>query len=142
MPNDLLLASNLEEKDDIEPVDSVVEEESSILVALRIDAEEEYLEELEVLKNVLTSVDSTTEEKNNAFEQMKSINNVRSEQEELESLIKKEYGYETFIKIDGNQIRVVVASSIHDASIANKIMRLVQSKYNNKMYITVKFQGV
>ena len=106
------------------------------------DSEEEYLEELEVLKNVLTNVDSTTEEKNNAFEQMKSINNIRSEQEELENLIKKEYGYESFVKIDGNQIRVVIASSVHDATIANKIMRLVQSKYTNKMYITVKFQGV
>ena len=142
MPNDLLLASNLE-NEEIESVDSEVEqEESSILVALRIDAEEEYLEELEVLKNVLTNVDSTTEEKNNAFEQMKSINNIRSEQEELENLIKKEYGYESFVKIDGNQIRVVIASSVHDATIANKIMRLVQSEYTNKMYITVKFQGV
>ena len=144
MPNDLLLANNLPENDnEAEQVNNDIEvKESSILVALRIDAEEEYLEELEVLKNILTNVDTTIEDKNNAFEQMKSLTNLKSEQEELESLIKKEFGYDAFVKIDGNQIRVVVASSEHDSVIANKIMRLVQAEYTNKMYITVKFQGI
>ena len=74
MPNDLLL-TNTEKQDETE---IVVEEnegtisESSILVALRVDAEEDYLEELDSLKNILTNIESSTEEKNNAFEQMKN----------------------------------------------------------------------
>lgn len=143
MPNDLLLANNIKN----EPTDKVDQSdvevsESSILVALRVDAEEEYLDELETLKNVLTNTKSTTEEKNSAFEQMKSLNNIKSEQENLEKIVKEELGYDSFIKIDSNQIRVVVASKDHDTKLANSVMRLIQSKYTNKMYITVKFQGV
>lgn len=139
MPNDLLNTKEIEEDKTV----SVQEEDisdSSILVALKVDDEESYEEELQTIKEVLTSKESTTEEKNNAFEKMKSINNIRSEQEELESLIKEKHGYESFVKIDGNQIRVVIEAKEHDVKLANQIMRLIQSKYTNKMYITVKFQ--
>lgn len=142
MPNDLLLAgikAEEESKQVSENNDNITE--SSILVALRVDEEEDYLEELNTLKNILTNKESTTDEKNNAFEKMKSLNNLKSEQEQLEKLIKDEFGYESFVKIDGEQIRIVVAHDKHDNTIANSIMRLIQSKYTNKMYITVKFQG-
>ena len=143
MPNDLLISNN-NSKEKTEKTDIANEEvkESSILVALRVDAEEDYLEELESLKNILTNNSTSIEEKNNAFEQMKSLNNIKSEQESLEKLVKEELGYDSFIKIDSNQIRVVVASKEHNATSANKVMRLIQAKYTNKMYITVKFQGV
>lgn len=142
MPNDLLLSNSINSKEEIKEVsqDDLEQTESSILVALRVDAEEDYLEELETLKNILTNTESTIDEKNNAFEQMKCLNTLKSEQEELEKLLKKELGYDSFIKIDGEQIRVVVDSDKHDNTIANSIMRLIQSKYTNKMYITVKFQ--
>ena len=140
MPNDLL---STKDNTNEEKTVSIEEEEitdSSILVALRVDDEEKYEEELQTIREVLTNKESTTEEKNNAFEKMKSINSVRSEQEELENAILEKYGYESFVKIDGSQIRVVVAATEHDVKLANQIMRLVQSKYTNKMYITVKFQ--
>lgn len=135
MPSDLLNTPSI-------PEEKVVEEinESSVLVALRVDDEEEYEEELETIKEVLTSKESTTEEKNNAYDKMKSINSVRSEQEKLENLVKEKYGFNSFIKIDSNQIRVVIEAKEHDVKLANQIMRLIQSKYTNKMYITVKFQ--
>ena len=140
MPNDLLNTKEIKEEDKTVSIQEEDISDSSILVALRVDDEESYEEELQTIKEVLTSKESTTEEKNNAFEKMKSINSIRSEQEELETLIKEKYGYESFIKIDGNQIRVVVAEKEHDVKLANQIMRLIQSKYTNKMYITVKFQ--
>ena len=142
MPNDLLLTNNPDTGVEKEVVDDgIIVSESSILVALLVDAEEDYLEQLESLKNILTNVESTTEEKNNAFEQMKSLNNLKSEQEQLEKLIKDELGYESFIKIDSDQVRVVIASLNHDIKVANSVMRLVQSKYTNKIYVTVKFQN-
>lgn len=142
MPNDLLISNN-NSKEKTEKTDVANEEvkESSILVALRVDAEEDYLEELESLKNILTNNSTSIEEKNNAFEQMKSLNNVKSEQEALEKNIKEQLGYDSFIKIDSDQIRVVIDKKEHDVKIANSVMRLIQSKYKNKMYITVKFQG-
>jgi stage III sporulation protein AH len=148
MPNDLLLTnvntktnSNKVEKNK-EKSDKVSAEvsESTVLVALRVSAEEEYLDQLKTLKNILNDKKSTVEEKNNAFEQIKSLNNTKGEQEELEQKIEKEYSLKSFVKIDGDQIRVVVDSDKHDTVLANEIMRLVQSDYENKMYISVKFQ--
>lgn len=119
---------------------SVSIEESEILVALRVEAEEQMLSEIEELKSVLTDVESTVEEKNNAFEKMKSINMSKSEEEKLENIIKEKYNLEAFVKKDGDQIRIVVASNKHDTTLANNIMRSIQENYQDKMYISVKFQ--
>lgn len=119
---------------------SVSIEESEILVALRVEAEEQMLREIEELKSVLTDVESTVEEKNNAFEKMKSINMSKSEEEKLEKIIKEKYNLEAFVKKDGDQIRIVVASNKHDTTLANNIMRSIQENYQDKMYISVKFQ--
>lgn len=141
MPNDLLLTS-VDTKGNIES-DEVVSEisESTILVALRVEDEESYLEELETLKNILNSKDASVKEKNNAYEQMKSLNINKSEQQKLESDIKKEFNLNSFVKIDGNQVRVVVDSDKHDTKLANNIIRKIQNNYENDMYISVKFQS-
>ncbi|MEG1146277.1 MAG: SpoIIIAH-like family protein [Bacilli bacterium] len=137
MPNDILVSQKEPKKE--KKVAQV--ETSTILVALRVEGEEEYLNELDSLKTILTNAKSTVEEKNNAFEQMKNLNVLKGEQEQLESKINSEIGCEVFVKIDKNQIKVVIDKKEHDAKLANKIMRLVQSNYQNKMYITVKFQS-
>ena len=60
--------------------------------------------------------------------------------EEIDSLI-EEFKTKAFVKIDGDQVKVVVNSKKHDTSLANKIMRSIQSNYENKMYITVQFKA-
>ena len=141
MPSDMLLNIDTEKVD--EDSSEVIEEvsESTILVALRVEGEEQYLEELNSLQEVLNSASATIEEKNNAFEQMKNLNNKKSEEESIANQIKKEYNYDSFVKIDGDQIRVVIDGDKHDTKVANTIMRLVQKNYENKMYISVKFQS-
>ena len=145
MPSELLLnngylnespVSKTEDNNDLQ----VSIEESEILVALRVEAEEQMLNEMEDLKAILTNVESTVEEKNNAFEQMKALNMSKSKEEKLEKLIKEKYNLESFVKKDGDQIRVIVASDKHDTTLANNIMRTVQENYDSKMYISVKFQ--
>ena len=44
------------------------------------------------------------------------------------------------VKIDGNNIKIVVSSENKDTDVANKIMRSVQSNYESKKYITVEFK--
>ena len=152
MPNELLLTNNntptnkeesqkevVSEKDKDSNV-SVEVEESSILVALRVEADEEMLKELEELQEILTDSETSVEEKNNAFEKMKDINVTRGEEETLEKKILDNFKLKAFVKINGDQIRVVVASDKHDTSLANQIMRSIQENYTNKMYISVKFQ--
>lgn len=138
MPTDLMIEEYKEEET---AVSEEIVEEDSILVSLRVEAEEEYLKELESLKTVLNNADSTVDEKNNAFEQIKQLSNIKGEQEKLEEEIQNNIGAEAFVRIEGNKITVVVNKKEHDTKLANQIMRLVQSNYKNKMYITVKFQS-
>lgn len=146
MPSELLLNNGYLNESPVSKIDDdddnlqVSIQESEILVALRVEAEEQMLNEIEELKAVLTDVDSTIEEKNNAFEQMKALNMSKSEEEKLEQIIKEKYSLEAFIKKDGDQIRVIVASNDHDTTLANNIMRTIQENYTDKMYISVKFQ--
>ena len=107
---------------------------------LRVEANDQMLSEMEELQMILTSTDSSVDEKNNAFEKIKLLNMTRGEEEDLENKIKREFKLDSFVKIDNDQIRVVISSDKHDEKLANDIMRSIQSNYDKKMYISVKFQ--
>lgn len=144
MPSELLLTSNsnyidTNKKEETEP--TVVVEESELITALRVSADEELMEELDALKEVLTNTESSVEEKNTAFEKMKILNINKGEETKLEKKLLDEMQLKTFIKIDGDQIKVVVDSKEHDTTVANNIMRSIQSSFDKKMYITVQFKG-
>ena len=143
MPSELLVSNNGEYN--LEPVSNetkpvVNTNESSILTALRIEAEEKVSSEISELQAILVNADATPEEKNNAYEKIKNINNVRTEEEKLEKQIMDAYSLKSFVKIDGDQIRVVIESDKHDNSLANNIIRTVQQNYDKDKYISVKFQ--
>lgn len=139
IPNDLLDTKTISKKEDkTNEVVGTIEEASS-LVALRVNLQEERQEEMTVLQKQLTS-DSTAQEKNNAYEKLKYLNEVQSLEEDSEIKIKNELGLDCFVKIDNSNISTVCISSEHDATLANKVMRLLQSQFDSKKYITVKFQ--
>lgn len=146
MPSELLLTgngnyidTNKQNNDDLEPTVSL--EESELITALRVSADEELMEELDALKEVLTNTESSVDEKNNAFEKMKTLNINKGEETKLEKKLSDEMQLKTFVKINGDQIKVVVDSGKHDTTVANNIMRSVQSNFDKKMYITVQFKG-
>lgn len=139
MPSELLMTNNTNytKEEKTEPT-SVTE--SSILTALRIEAEEKVSNEISELQTILVNADATVEDKNNAYEKIKDINNKRNEEQNLENMIQNTYNIKSFIKIDGDQIRVVVESDTKDATLANNIIRTIQSNYETTKYISVKFQ--
>lgn len=144
MPSELLLPNydytkNVSKENDDKKTDVEIEE-NTILTALRVEADEQMMNELDRLKAILTSVETSVDEKNNAFEKMKLINITRGEEETLEKKILEKFNLQSFVKIDGDQIRVVVIGKEHDVSLANKIMRSIQENYSTKKYISVKFQ--
>ena len=122
---------------DSEMVVNVVE--SSDLVGLRVENDEMVLAEIESLQNTIIDNSKTTEEKNLAYEQLKNINLNKGKEEEIENLIKKDFNYNSFVKINQDQINIVIASAEHNNEIANNIITKVQSLFNSKKYITVKF---
>ena len=142
MPNELLLTNNnsyTNESEKSEEVGSVIEE-SELLVAMRVNLEEERAMKISDLEGLLTSKDITAKEKNEALEELKHLKFLQGQEEELELKIKNELGIDTFIEIDGTQITVVAIKDKHDSGLANKIMRTIQSSFDSKMYITVKFE--
>ena len=140
MPSELLMATNGEEKQAETVSASVENEESAELVALRVESEEKMLDEITELKKILTDSNSTTEEKNAAFEKMQKLNKNRGTEEQIENKIKNEFNLKSFVSIDETSVTVVADSTKHDKELANKIMRSVQEEFETQMAISVKFQ--
>lgn len=80
------------------------------------------------------------QKKNVAYEELKNINYNRGKEEELESIIKNDFNYESYIKIDNDQINIVINSTEHSKEIANNVIKRIQKEFTSKKYITVKFQ--
>ena len=105
MPSELLLSTkenynNQSEKEETteEEETQVTVNESDLLTSLRVEANDEMVQEMDELKAVLTSKDATSEEKNDAFERMKELNSVRGKEETLEKKIKDEFKLDSFVK--------------------------------------------
>ena len=130
MPNEVLTDDRLNEE--IKEVD--------LLTALRVESDNKISIEMKELKKIMNDLNVTVDERNNAFEQMKSLNITRGEEEKLENKVKEKYKIDSFIKITGNQIRVIVTGNKHDNVLANNIMRTIQEEYENQMYISIKFE--
>ena len=119
---------------------SEVVNESSILVSLRVQDDEETLNTINELNTILLDKNKSKEEKNTAYESLKSINETKGLEEQIETMLKDEFKYDSFVKISKDQINIVISSSEHNKDIANNIIKKVQSMYNTKKYITIKFQ--
>lgn len=113
--------------------------EVSLISSMKLEDEANVQKEINNLKEKITSKEVPSEEKNAIFEELKSISKNSSKEETLENKIKDFCNCENFVKINGDNVRVVLDSEDSSTSNANKIMRLVQSEFDNKMYISVKY---
>lgn len=114
--------------------------EADVLTALQVEADEERAALAAEYNEVLTNKEASTEEKNNAYDGLKQIDEIKAKEEELEKKLKKDLKLDSFIKIDGNNVSVTIKKQNHDYSLANSVMRLIQKEYETKMYVSVKFQ--
>lgn len=142
MPNELLLTNNSnytkEVNSDEEP--TVTISESEVLVSMRVSLEAEREEMMADLKSTLTNEKTTAEEKNSAYEQIKYLTDVKGKEEAIEEKIKSSFQLDSFVKIDNTEVKVVAVKKEHDSTLANNIMKLVQGEFENKVYVTVKFE--
>ncbi len=150
MPNELLLTNNSnttsikqdeeattkEEKSDTK----VSLEESEVLVALRVNLDEERQNKRKEIESLLTDTKITSEEKNNAYNELQQLNDVLQQESTIEKKIKDKYKFPTFVKIEDKEITVVIDNDKHDTTLANDIMRLVQYEFKEKVFITVQFK--
>ena len=118
---------------------SLVINESTELVSLRVANDEEIQNTMNELKNTILSDTATLEEKNDAYDELLVIADVKGIEEKLESILKKEFDIESFIKVNSTGISVVVESDNKDYKDANKIIKRIQSEFKEEKYITVRF---
>jgi stage III sporulation protein AH len=144
MPNELLLSNNNSyvstEKTDKTDEVVVQVEESDLLTAMRVSLDSERLSIKEDLESNLTDVNKTAEEKNNIYEQLKLLTDIQGREEKIEAKIKNALKLDSFVKIEDDQVSVVLVTKDHDKALANNIMRLVQEEFTDKMFVSVKFE--
>jgi len=144
MPNELFETNanpTTEEKKE-ESSSSIVNktvEESNYLTTLKVELEAERDSKLKELETTMNSSESSTEEKNQAYEQIKAINERKGLEDTISSTLKKEFELETFVKIEEDKVLVVVDKKEHDVRLANQIMRKVQEEFTEPVSVSVKF---
>ena len=142
MPSELLTTSKSTKNTTTEnDTSNVSVSETDILTALQVEADEERAALAAEYNEILTNKDASTEEKNNAYDGLKQIDQIKAKEEELEKKLKDKLKLDSFIKIDSNNVSVTIKKKDHDYSLANSVMRLIQEEYENKMYVSVKFKN-
>lgn len=139
MPNSSNILKEEENKEAGTNKASLQIEEDTYITALKEEYEEETLKKLKELESLLNEKLTSTDEKNNAYLKIKALNDKKAEEEALMVNIKKEFSLETFVKIENNDITVVVKTDKHDKTLANNIMRFIQKEYEYHKNISVKF---
>ena len=88
IPSELLVSSNGNIKEEVvsgdkDDTSNVSIEESDMISALKVEDNANTLESINKLKETLTNPTTSIEDKNKAFEELKTINNIASEEETL-----------------------------------------------------------
>ena len=146
MPTEILLTTNSSYLSNDEKVlkeeketEKVTVEEVSTISAMKNILSDERIEKVKDLNNKLTNKELSFEEKNNIYEELKNIDKISSMEENIQNLIKKEYNFDSFVKVSDDIIEVTIASSKHDKKLAAEIMTSIEKLYDN-MYISISFK--
>ena len=140
MPSELLLDvynNNGETKKDTDVIDI---EETDIISVYRLEQETKINEELDVLKLILLDNEASIDKKNEAYNKMQNLQKIKGLENLIEDQIDQELKLKAFVKIQDSTINVIVRNDKHDVNLANKIMNLVQKNFEEKKYISVKFE--
>ena len=142
MPSDLLKAStegiNIKKITDQKVSTEITE--SDAIAALKVEDNSKTTTTINELQKKLTDASTSTEEKNNVYEQIKILNTNSGLEETIEKKINSTYNCNAFTKIENTNVKVVVNKCENSKVLANNIMRLVQEQFENKMYISVEFK--
>ena len=135
LPNEYEAVSKEEAKTTISEV-----EENKVIETLKIENNENKTKKEKELHEILTKEDASKEEKNNAYEELKALNILKSKEEEIELKIKDKFNLDNYVEINEDEIKVVLIKNDHNEKIASEIMDFVQESFEEKKYITIKFE--
>ncbi|WP_147533910.1 SpoIIIAH-like family protein [Bacillus marasmi] len=111
-----------------------------VFEALRLELEDQRNEMKEQLNEIMASTDLSAEKRSEAYDQMKSLDELAKKENVLETLIKT-MGYDdALVRADGEKVRITVKSKDHSASAANDIIQLVRTEIGELENVVVDFQ--
>jgi len=146
MPNELLLTTNSTYVNNLGKEDVSVTNKEEVVItntntveAMKSLSQDERKKKMQELNDKLTDSKISAEEKNNVYEEIKIMNKIETMEKKIEDEIKKEFGYDSFVKVKDDVIEITINSDKHDTNMAVKIMTLVEKMYDN-MYISVSFK--
>lgn len=136
MPSNLLSVSDI--KEDTPPTINM--EDTNILDVLKEENNERVAKEIESLRKIVVDVETNIDDKNIAYEKIQKLEENKGKEEKIVSLIKEKLGFDTYVEIKNAKVNVVVSNKEHSYKIANDIIKLVSSSFDNDKSVTVKFQ--
>ncbi len=146
MPNELLLTNNSNYHDTTKTSNNKDNEstttikQSELITSMRVELDNERNLLLNELQDKLSDNNLTVDEKNEVYEDLRYLSSIASLEETLEKKIKDEFKMNSFVKLDGDIIEVVINSGNHDKTLAVNIMKSLQEEFDTKKYISVSFK--
>jgi len=115
--------------------------ENNKLIALRVERDEQISTVMSELQDKIISENTSSEEKNNAFEELKLLNLAKGKETYLEEKIKENFNINSYVEINNDNINITLSSNEHNSTLANQIMRSVQEEFEDKKNIVIKFEN-
>ncbi|AXI40108.1 MAG: SpoIIIAH-like family protein [Bacillaceae bacterium] len=114
--------------------------DDDLFTALRMEVEDERSERKQELETIIGSNDVSSEEKNNAYEEMRELSKLSEKEKVLETLIKTK-GYEdALVRADGDKVRITVKAKEHSPQQANELIQLVKDEIQSMQDVAVTFE--
>ncbi|MEH7178684.1 SpoIIIAH-like family protein [Neobacillus vireti] len=109
--------------------------------ALRLKLQDERSELKEQLNTVVASTDLPADERSEAVDQMKKLNEIAQKEQMLETLIKARDYEDVLVRADGSTVKIIVKSKKESSkSEANAIIQMVKKEIGETNYVAVEFQ--
>lgn len=119
---------------------STVSSDDELFTLIRMELAQSRSSRLEQLESIMASSSASAEEKNDAYDEMKKIDQLSTKELIVEETLKSEYGYTDVLvrSMDENIVVTIKADELSDTE-ANQIMRTVYDEFG-PMQVEVKFQ--
>ncbi len=119
---------------------STISSDDELFTLIRMELAQSRSSRLEQLESIMASGSASAEEKNDAYDEMKKIDQLSTKELIVEETLKSEYGYTDVLvrSMDENIVVTIKTDELSDTE-ANQIMRTVYDEFG-PMQVEVKFQ--
>jgi stage III sporulation protein AH len=111
-----------------------------LFTALRLQIEDERNKLREDLNAIVASAEATAEEKSKALDKIQKLADISEKEAVLETLIKSKGYEEVLVRLDGEEVKVIVKAQEHSKQAANEIIQLVAKEVGEAQDVAVEFQ--